>query len=58
MALHCPVALTCAVLQRFRIEDLDFPADVLDQTGRLQGMRDDSHTRSLDPGAFPLSILA
>jgi hypothetical protein len=39
-------------LQRFRIEDLDFPAGVLDQTGRLQGMRDNSHTRSLDPEHF------
>ena len=30
MALHCFVALTSAVLQCFRIDDLDFPAGVLD----------------------------
>jgi hypothetical protein len=39
MALHRFVALTGAVLQRFRIDDVDFPADVLDETGSLQGNR-------------------
>jgi hypothetical protein len=56
MALHPLVALTRAVLEGFHIQDLDFPAGVLDQTGRLQSVRRQSYSFA-GPRAFPLNML-
>ena len=52
MPLDRFVALTRAVLQGFRINDLDFPAGVLDQAGRLQRVRLDCHSCPSNPKHF------
>ena len=54
MALHPLVALTRAVLEGFHIQDLDFPAGVLDQTAKTA----ECATTFAGPPALPLNMLA
>jgi hypothetical protein len=58
VAVHRLVALARAVLQIFRIEDLDFATGIFDEAGGLQGVRNNGHAGSPDSEHFRQSAAA